>query len=153
MTDLARSTWSQRPALEPLPRDLEAFVLLAEKGKLKGQLASGMGVIDDVGAFVTSYALLYLCNRDADRALECLQAAAEAYRKSSVRAEPTETPESKAPKTYPIPEGATFRPCRSCRTPITFIKTETGSSLPITREGVSHYTNCDDPKRFSKGAK
>ena len=56
-------------------------------------------------------------------------------------------------KTYPIPEGAVFRPCQACRTPITFVKTEKGAKMPVTRDGVSHYATCSSPKRFSKGKK
>ncbi len=61
-------------------------------------------------------------------------------------------------KTYPIPEGAVFRPCQECRTPITKIVTRYRDDgkpvyLPVTREGVSHFTNCTNPKRFSKGDK
>ena len=46
MTDLARSSWSIRPALDPLPRDLEAFVLLAER-LAPAQLASALRLLLD----------------------------------------------------------------------------------------------------------
>lgn len=56
-------------------------------------------------------------------------------------------------KVYDIPEGATFRPCRECRAPITFVQSEKGKALPVTRDGVSHYATCSNPKRFSRGQK
>lgn len=53
-------------------------------------------------------------------------------------------------KRYDIPEGAVFRPCQECRTPITFVRSDKGKSLPVTKDGISHYATCTNPKRFSK---
>lgn len=54
------------------------------------------------------------------------------------------------PKRYDIPSGTVFRPCRGCKTPIAFVKTEKGKQMPVTKDGVSHYATCSNPKRFSK---
>lgn len=53
---------------------------------------------------------------------------------------------------YEIPDGATFRACKACQTPITFVTTAKGKQMPVTRDGVSHYLTCTEPKRFSKKA-
>lgn len=61
-------------------------------------------------------------------------------------------------KQYPIPADAVFRPCAECRTPITKIVSRHKDNgdpvyLPVTKDGVSHFATCTNPKRFSKGGK
>ena len=56
---------------------------------------------------------------------------------------------TQAPKVYDIPEDAVYKPCRACQTPITFVQTENGKQMPVTKDGVSHYASCTQPKRFS----
>lgn len=87
--------------------------------------------------------------------LELIKEAKKAVKQLGVKLPETiEEPELLATgKVYDIPAKATFRPCQACRTPITFIKTVTGASLPVTKAGTSHYLDCNDPKRFSKGVK
>jgi hypothetical protein len=52
---------------------------------------------------------------------------------------------------YHIPPGTKFRPCQSCRRTIGFIvNPDTGRRIPVNPDGTSHFTTCDDPKRFSK---
>lgn len=46
--------------------------------------------------------------------------------------------------------GLIFRPCRACKTPIAFVKSDKRKTLPVTADGISHYLTCTDQKRFSR---
>lgn len=52
--------------------------------------------------------------------------------------------------TYPT-TGLTFKPCRDCRTPIAFTKTDKGKLMPVERDGTPHWGSCTNAKRFRKG--
>jgi len=146
-----------RPPVDPLPREIEQLVTMARKGQLEGQLECSMGTIADLGGFVTSYALCYLTNQDAERALECLQVAAEAYVERGLQRVLRRDAEEDLPgKVWPIPPDAVYRPCKEegCRKLITQIVTRLDGNgkpvyLPVTREGRSHFEDCTNPKRFS----
>lgn len=47
-------------------------------------------------------------------------------------------------------QGASFKPCRGCGEPITFVQSNAGKKLPVTRAGYSHYLDCPDAKSFSR---
>ena len=160
MTNLARSTWSQRTVLDPLPHDLEQLVDRARRGQIEGQLPSSMGLIADVRLFVVDYALCYLTRRDPERALECLQVAAEAVAEAGLQKVPAEDAEELPGKAWPIPPNAVFRPCEepTCRKPITQIVTRIDGNgdpvyLPVTTAGRSHFEDCTNPKKFSRSKK
>lgn len=160
MTNLARSTWSQKGAVDPLPRDLEQLVTMADKGQIGGQLPSSIGLIAEVRGFVTSWALCYLTGRDVEHALANLQAAAEAVAKEGVRTPTQDDAEELPGKAWPIPPNAVYRPCEeeTCRMLITKIVTRLDGNgnpvyLPVTRDGRSHFETCTNPKRFSRSGK
>jgi hypothetical protein len=145
VTTLSQSTWSWRPPLEPLSRELQRFVRLANTGHLKGQLDTPGGIITDLQSYVIAVSLDYLTG-DADAALERLSLAYQAFREQGLEPEPELEPSETV---YPVSADAVYRPCRACRTPITFVVTERGAKMPVTRDGVSHYRTCTEPKRFS----
>lgn len=51
---------------------------------------------------------------------------------------------------YQIPDNARWIPCRACGKEITFVTNENGKTIPITKEGNSHFTDCPARDRFRK---
>lgn len=43
---------------------------------------------------------------------------------------------------FPIPEGTRASSCRSCDAAIFWIKTAAGKSMPVDRDGTSHFATC-----------
>lgn len=47
-----------------------------------------------------------------------------------------------AVQTFPIPAGARPSRCRTCGTPVYWIRTKGGKLMPVESDGVSHATRC-----------
>jgi hypothetical protein len=43
-----------------------------------------------------------------------------------------------------------IRPCKACQAPLYFVRTQRGSVIPYTREGVNHFEDCPDRERFKR---
>lgn len=57
-------------------------------------------------------------------------------------------------KRYEVPPGPPHKTCAECGAELWFVKNpDTGKHVPVTAAGVSHYTDCPNPKRFSRGGK
>ena len=66
----------------------------------------------------------------------------------AVKHQPTPEEPKRGPITYDV-TSLTFRPCRSCRTPIAFTTGARGGKVPVERDGVTHYGRCPASKEWS----
>ena len=57
------------------------------------------------------------------------------------------------PKRYDVPNRPPDKICEACGEEMWFIKTENCKHLPITKQGISHYLNCSNPRQFSRSSK
>ena len=57
--------------------------------------------------------------------------------------------------TFPVDTATAYsRVCPACQATIYFVKNpSTGATVPVDADGLSHYTTCCDPARFSKSRK
>jgi hypothetical protein len=54
-------------------------------------------------------------------------------------------------KRFTIPFGTPAGNCRGCGDRIYWIRTENGASMPVNRDGTSHFSTCPDAESFRSG--
>ena len=133
------------PPLFPLiPEQLQPMLRQAMAGTLGSlELAHGK-LMPDAGAAALEYAASYAMGGNP----ECLERLEEI--RLALEQTPPE-PEKKPERIYDV-STQTFRPCRSCREPITFMATDYGRYTPVERDGRIHWPNCPDAKSWRKSA-
>lgn len=56
-----------------------------------------------------------------------------------------------APKTFAVPAGTKAERCRSCGQGVYWIRTAGGKSMPVERDGISHFARCHQAAAWRKG--
>lgn len=127
-----------------IPEQLHPLLRKATAGALGSvELAPGQ-VLIKAGQAALEYATAYAMEGNP----ECLERLEEI--RAALERTPAE-PEPKLERTYDV-TGLTFRPCRTCKTPIAFAATDHGRHTPVETSGLIHWPNCPGAQKWRKTA-
>lgn len=141
----------QRVPLHPLPGHLTDMLRRAARKDLPDLSDQGMNTPEGTNFYALVWGVLYFISGDDQHALARLE---ELYGRlgEGVKIPVDEREPDPLPVVYEIPKGARSKLC-DCGTRIWFVKTPAGERMPVTQDGVSHFSTCPNAGKHSRKKK